>query len=176
MMNMPQSRSLYALATLAGLIASALSLYLEYVLGYTPCPLCLSQRWVLMATTLTAGVAALHNAQGYGRYLYPGLMVLLSAAGGALAGRQLYLQGLPADQAPACLPDLSYLAKILPWQDLLGVMLSGTGDCAEASVHFLGLSLAGWTLICFLGFAALGLIQGGRTLGIHSRFLQGARS
>lgn len=175
-MNVPQSRSLYALAALVGLIASALSLYLEYVSGYNPCPLCLSQRWVLIATTVTAGIAALHNARGRGRFLYPGLMVLLSTAGGALAVRQLYLQGLPPDQAPACLPDLAYLADILPWQDLLGIMLSGTGDCAEASVHFLGLSLPGWTLICFLGFAALGLIQGGRSLGIHNRFLQGARS
>ena len=158
-MKFPESRSLYVLVCMAALAVVACSLYLEFIMAYEPCPLCLSQRLVIAIIGVSALVAGAHNPSGRGRTCYAALLTLLSAGGAGLALRQLYLQSLPPDQVPACLPSLSYLMDVLPWQDLLGVMLSGTGDCAEDSGSLLGLGLPVWTLGCFLGFGSLGVIE-----------------
>jgi disulfide bond formation protein DsbB len=38
-------------------------------------------------------------------------------------------------------------------------MTSGTGDCAEVSWAFLGLSIPGWLLLCFGVLLAMNIMQ-----------------
>ncbi len=158
-MALPNSRTLHFLIFLSavGLIAGAM--FFEHIMELEPCPLCMSQRIVVLALGLAGLIAAIHNPGVQGKRRYGGLLLVLALAGAGLAIRQLYLQGLPPGDVPACMPGLDYLVDVLPILDLLSVMLSGTGDCADVQWVFLGLSIPGWTLVCFIGYGLLGIFE-----------------
>ncbi|MDI9246472.1 disulfide bond formation protein B [Marinobacter sp. CHS3-4] len=140
----------------AGLLGVAF--YMEYVMGLEPCPLCWLQRFGFMAVGLVALVAALHGPASFGIRIYGFLMVLGAGAGLGVAGRQLWLQSLPADQVPACGPSVDYLLEVLPLMEVLTTALKGTGDCAEVTWRFLGLSIPGWTSVFFVLVILVGLV------------------
>jgi disulfide bond formation protein DsbB len=73
--------------------------------------------------------------------------------------RQLYLQSLPAEQAPACGPGLGYMLENFPFMQALEIMLKGDGNCATVVWTFIGISIPGWTLIAFIGLAAISIWQ-----------------
>lgn len=123
--------------------------YMEHVMGLAPCPLCWLQRFGFMGAGLVSLIAFLHGPAGFGRRVYGFFLVLTAGAGLGVAGRQLWLQSLPADQVPACGPSVDYLLQVLPWFDVLKTALRGTGDCAEVVWRFLGLSIPGWTAVFF---------------------------
>ena len=79
--------------------------------------------------------------------------------GAGFSIRQLYLQSLPADQVPACGPDITYMIDAFPLKDLLAAMTRGTGDCAAVSWQFLGLSIPAWALFGFAAIVVLGIAQ-----------------
>ncbi|MDA0979201.1 MAG: disulfide bond formation protein B, partial [Proteobacteria bacterium] len=91
--------------------------------------------------------------------VYGILTILAAAAGVALAGRQLYLQGLPPEEVPACGPGLDYLLDVFPLSEVLAMVFEGDGSCAEVLWTFLGISIPGWTLIGFIGLIGLALLQ-----------------
>jgi disulfide bond formation protein DsbB len=134
--------------TIAGALL-CIALLMEHVMGLAPCPLCMMQRlWVAMVGVI-AYVGLLHNPR-WG--IYPLFGCVAAIIGGGFSIRQLWLQSLPADQVPACGPDLQYMLDVFPLSDVLIAMTSGTGDCAEVAWSFLGVSIPGWVL---LGFAVL---------------------
>lgn len=130
------------------------ALVLEHVAGLEPCPLCIFQRVAVLATAAVLVVAALHDPGGRGGVAYGLLGLVAVATGVGVAGRHVWLQHLPPDQVPSCGPGLDYMFEVLPLQRVLSQVLSGSGECAEIGVLFLGLSLPAWTLI---GFLVLGL-------------------
>jgi len=136
--------------------------FLEHVKDLEPCPLCMSQRIVFITAGLVGLIAFLHNPKKTGTKVYGALLILVASFGAALSSRQLWLQSLPEDEIPACGPGLSYIVENLeyfPMQEVLIMMLSGTGDCADVQWVFLGLSIPGWTLLVFISMIALGLFQ-----------------
>ncbi|SDT05147.1 disulfide bond formation protein B [Pseudomonas oryzae] len=153
----PRLLNLLAFLVCAGLLA--FGLYLEHADGLEPCPLCVVQRIEFIGVGLVCLVAAIHGPQRRGRRVYAGLSLLFAAAGIATAGRQIWLQGLPPDQLPACLPSLEYMMEALPFQDIVRMVLHGTADCAEVTWTLLGLSIPEWSLLAFAGLAALALLQ-----------------
>ncbi|MCG8519087.1 MAG: disulfide bond formation protein B [Pseudomonadales bacterium] len=141
----------------AGLLATAF--YMEHVQGLEPCPLCWMQRFAFMAVGLVSLVAALHNPGPLGGRIY-GLSLAVAAGGGlGLAGRQLWLQSLPADQVPACGPSVDYMLEVFPLGEVLAMAIRGTGDCAEVVWRFLGLSIPGWTALFFGVLVIVGLVM-----------------
>ena len=158
-MTLPESRTLHFLAFLTSAALLGAAFFFEYVMELEPCPLCMSQRVVFFLIGLTSLAAAIQNPAEAGRRRYGKAIAVIALLGAGLAIRQLYLQSLPADQVPACMPGLSYLVDVLPLVELLSVMLSGTGDCAEVQWVFLGLTIPGWTLVCFLCYGCFGLIE-----------------
>ena len=94
-----------------------------------------------------------------GARVYGVLLSVSAGAGLAMAGRQLWLQSLPADQVPACGPSVDYMLDVLPWMEVLTTALKGTGDCAEVTWRFLGLSIPGWTAIFFSLLVIVGLVM-----------------
>jgi disulfide bond formation protein DsbB len=82
------------------------------------------------------------------------LQCFFACAGLFFALRQLWLQSLPAGTAPACMPGLDILIRYFPWQDVAHALLWGSGDCAESTWNFLGISMAGWSAVYF-SFMAL---------------------
>ena len=158
---LPPRRLAYALGFLvcAGLMGWAL--WLQYGLELDPCPLCIFQRVCVIAVGVIFLIAAIHNPERPGAALYALLTLLVAGAGAALAGRQIWLQALPKDQVPACGMGLSYMMESMPWLDVFTRVLKGTGECAEKAWVFLGLSIAGWTFVFFVGMivAAIALIR-----------------
>ena len=133
--------------------------YMQYVMHLEPCPLCMTQRVFIVAVGVTALVAFLVNPGRSGKAIFGGLGALLAVAGGYFSSRQLYLQSLPADQVPACGPTFEDLLQNVPLLDALNVMLRGDGNCSKVDWTFLGVSIAGWTLVAFVGLVLFNLWQ-----------------
>lgn len=131
------------------------ALVMEHVFDLDPCPLCLMQRvWFAFAGLIS--LAALLHSPRWG--IYPLLTMLASVIGAGFSTRQLYLQSLPADQIPACGPDMSYMLDNFPLSDVLAAMTRGTGSCAEVAWQF-GLTIPGWALVGFLTIFVLAVLQ-----------------
>jgi disulfide bond formation protein DsbB len=143
-------------ASLAAAIACAALLsygyYLQYVKGLEPCPLCLVQRLFFYAVMIIFLVAAVHAPGKIGARIYGALLLLFAAGGAATAGRQVWLQHLPADRVPQCGPDLYFMLENFPLSSTLQKLIRGTGECAKVDWTFLGLSIAGWSLVWFAIF------------------------
>jgi disulfide bond formation protein DsbB len=137
----------------AGLLGTGY--YLQYYQGQDPCPLCLLQRGFYLLLLVIFAVAALHGPKGRGRIVYGVLAFLAAAGGGGVATRQVWLQHLPPELVPACGPDLFFMMENLPVGRTLQLLFRGSGQCAEVHWRFLGLSIAGWSLVWFALFAAL---------------------
>src|SRR5712675_3437290 len=87
----------FALGALACALLLSFGYYLQYVKGLEPCPLCLLQRGFFYAVLIVFALAALHGPRGKSRMAYGALAALFAAGGAATAGRQVWLQHLPAD-------------------------------------------------------------------------------
>ena len=144
---------------LLSVIAMAFALYLDKVLGLTPCPLCMTQRVFVSGCGLVALAAAIHGPQAFGRRIYGAIALLFAAVGGAVAARHVYLQHLPEELAPACGPGLEYMLENFPFTETLKLILMGDGNCADVVWTFLGLSIPEQTLILFTALCAACLWQ-----------------
>ena len=149
-----ETLALYILALTGCLLFGAL--VMEHFFALVPCPLCLMQRIWFFAAGLFAFIGLLHNPR-WG--IYPVLSIASAITGAGFSIRQLYLQSLPADQVPACGPDITYMIDAFPLKDLLAAMTRGTGDCAAVSWQFLGLSIPAWALLGFAAIVVLGIAQ-----------------
>jgi disulfide bond formation protein DsbB len=139
----------------AGLIGFAL--YLQYYEYQDPCPLCLLQRIVYMVLMAVFLVAALHGPGRVGAMIYGGLSFLTAAVGAAVATRHVWLQNLPPDRVPECGPSLEFMLRKYPLFQAFEKVFGGTGQCSEVGWKFLGLSIAGWSLVWFVLFAIYAL-------------------
>ena len=154
---MSLQRTLFAggFALCVALMAAAL--WLQHVQGLEPCPLCVLQRGAVIAVGIVMLAGALHDPAAPGRRVYGALTVVGAAAGGAVAGRHVWLQSLPPGEAPECGPGLEYMLGTFPLTDVIEMVLRGSGECAEVQWTFLSLSIPQWTLLMFAAFAAFGL-------------------
>ena len=157
------SRIGYALGAVvcAGLLAFAL--YLQYVEHQEPCPMCILQRIAFIAIMAVFVVAALHGPGRRGAIAYSTVLFLFAGIGAGIAGRQVWLQHLPADRVPACGPGLQYMLERFPLGEALMKALAGTGECAEVTWRFLGLSIAEWSLVWFVLLAVFAIVVAART-------------
>jgi disulfide bond formation protein DsbB len=130
------------------------ALYLQYVEGIEPCPLCMLQRICVVAMGVVFLIAVFHNPGRAGAGVYALLQLLFGGAGAAIAARQVWLQSLPKDQVPVCGMGLDYMLETLPFTDVVRNVLEGSGECAEKGWEFLHLSIAGWTLVFFVAMVA----------------------
>ncbi|PJD95331.1 MAG: disulfide bond formation protein B [Legionella sp.] len=135
----------YLLVVLTAL-ALFFSLYSQYVLGLEPCPLCITQR---ICVFILLGFMSLSLGTLKKAHVISLLQVFIATAGLFFALRQLWLQSLPPGTAPACMPGLNILMHYFPWQDVAHALLWGSGDCAEVSGQWLGLSLPAWSALYF---------------------------
>jgi protein dithiol:quinone oxidoreductase len=132
----------------AGLIGFAL--YLQHYQHQDPCPLCLLQRVVYIALMGVFLVAAIHGPGRVGAMIYGGLLLVTAGIGAAIATRHVWLQHLPPDRVPECGPGLEFTLRKYPLYQALEKVFAGTGQCAEAGWSFLGLTIAGWSLLWFV--------------------------
>jgi len=146
-------RLLYAPPALACAGLLGFGYYLQYFQNQDPCPLCLIQRGFYYGLIAVFGIAALHGPKKAGNAIYCTLAAVLALGGLGVAARHVWLQHLPADQVPACGPDLFFMVENFPLRRILEKLFLGSGQCAEVNWRFLGLSIAEWSLACFAALA-----------------------
>ncbi|MCE2949708.1 MAG: disulfide bond formation protein B [bacterium] len=155
-------RRAFGSAAFACFCLVAFALYLQYVQEEEPCPLCILQRVALIGMGVVFLVAALHAPRGAFLRVYGTLAALIGVAGAAVAARHVWLQNLPKDRVPECGPGLEFMLEQFPLSQVFALVLRGSGECAEASWRFLGLTIPGWTLLWFVGLVVLSLVVGWR--------------
>ena len=147
------SRFAFAIGAVICIALLGYAYYLQYVKGLEPCPLCMVQRFFFYAVMALFILAALHGPRGRGAVVYAALVTLFAAGGAAAAGRQVWLQHLPPDKVPQCGPDLFFMLENFPLSRTWEKLFYGTGECAKVDWTFLGLSIAGWSLVWFTALA-----------------------
>jgi disulfide bond formation protein DsbB len=150
-----RSGNILGLVVCAGMMTFAL--YSQHVLGLEPCPLCIFQRVAVVGLGLLFLMAAIHSPGRLGCWIYAALLLLVSLAGSAVSARHVWLQSLPPDQVPSCGPGLDFMLDTFPFTEVLNMVLSGSGECAEVAWSLLGLSMPAWTLIGLLGLGLYGV-------------------
>lgn len=147
-------RRMLALLALAAVGMLGYGLYLQHVVGLNPCPMCIVQRYALVAIALIAGLTSLFARRG--PQLFGTLLVILSAGFGAfVAARQSWLQWNPPEVA-SCGRGFYGMIETFPLKRAIPMIFKGGGDCSQVDWTFLGLSLANWS---FLTFAAITLLM-----------------
>lgn len=162
-LNAHRARLRYAAPALACAGLLAYGYYLQYFQGEDPCPLCLVQRGFYYLVLATFAIAALHAPRRAFHLVYCALAALFALGGLGVAARQVWLQHLPADQVPACGPDLFFMMENFPLARTLEKLFMGSGQCAEVHWRFLGFSIAEWSLAWFAALALYALWLGIRS-------------
>ena len=133
-------------------------LYAQYVLGLEPCPLCILQRMAVIALGLSFLLLAVRPPQRKkSKFLASLLFVVISSAGVGIASRHVWIQNLPPDKVPGCGPGLDFLMANFPLSEVLEMVFSGSGECAEISWSFAFLSMPAWALIWLIVLGSFGV-------------------
>ena len=133
-------------------------LYTQYVLGLEPCPLCILQRMAVIALGLSFLLLAVRPPQRKkSKFLASLLFVVISSAGVGIASRHVWIQNLPPDKVPGCGPGLDFMMANFPLSDVLEMVFSGSGECAEISWSFAFLSMPAWALIWLIVLGSFGV-------------------
>jgi len=127
-------------------------LYLQHAIGLEPCPMCIVQRYALLAVVIMAALSAW--AQGRTRIIGVFLMLLMAGFGAFVAARQSWLQWYPPEVS-SCGRDFYGMIEAFPLQRVIPMMFRGSGDCSKVDWTFLGGSIANWSFLCFSGIALL---------------------
>lgn len=133
--------------------------YFQFVLKLEPCPLCITQRLILLSLATVFLAGTLHNPGARGIRVYAGLAAFFSLAGTGVAAYHFLIQLLPHDELSSCGPGASYILAHFSLADSIRLFLTGTGDCTEVVWTFLGLSMPFWVGLSFLGLLVLCLWQ-----------------
>ena len=158
-------RNLLLTGFLCSVLLIAYALYTQYVLGLEPCPLCILQRVAVIALGLSFLFMALKHPQTkQSKFFASLLLTIISSAGVGIAARHVWLQNLPPDKVPGCGPGLDFMIANFPLSEVLEMVFSGSGECAEISWSFAFLSMPAWVIIwlIFLGSYGVWTIHQGR--------------
>ena len=155
---MLSSRGLFSLGCLLCAAMLGIAGYFQFIDNLEPCPLCILQRVFTLLVGMVLLVAVLHNPKNIGVRIYGFLAGLSALLGASISARHLWLQSLPEDQVPSCGPGLNFMLDNFPLADTFNMVLRGSGECAEVSWTFIGISIPGWTLLAFILLAALSFI------------------
>lgn len=87
-----------------------------------------------------------------------GIVALAASGFGAfVAARQTWLQWYPPEFA-SCGRDFYGMIENYPVSRAIPMIFRGSGDCTAVDWAFLGGSIANWSFVCFVGFAAVLLV------------------
>lgn len=158
-MRLPSVKVCFFVGFLVSSIVLGVGIYLEISMSLAPCPLCQLQRLCLLLVGTMFLLSTLLDPKKLAIKITAFLALLFVCLGIFVAGRHLYLQSLPAGEAPTCAAGLDYLLNTLPIAEVIKVTLRGNDICAEISWRFLGLSIPAWALVFFVLLGILGFVQ-----------------
>lgn len=149
------SRPFQFLIVLAVALIFVCALCLEHFMGLRACPLCIFQRIAYAGIALGALISGVFYSCRHARITGWVIGLIFSLSGLGLALRQCWLQHLGPAAMKTCLPGLDYMYSTFSWFKATMLVFQGTSDCAAVTWRFLGLSIAGWSVICFAVFVIL---------------------
>jgi protein dithiol:quinone oxidoreductase len=149
-------RRLLTLICIVCIAMLAFGLYLQHGVGLEPCPMCIVQRYALVAVAVLAGITALASKKSL-LISGSGLLVLFAGFGAFVAARQSFLQWYPPEIA-SCGRDFYGMIETFPLQRAIPMIFKGSGDCTKIDWTFLGLSIANWSFIGFVLIALAGVL------------------
>ena len=124
------------------------ALYAQYVLNLEPCPLCIFQRLAVIAMGIIFLLCSIIDPESKIPKLLASFSFTAAASTGiAVASRHVWLQNLPSDQVPGCGPGLDFMLSTFPLAEVLEMVFSGSGECANVDWSFLSLSMPAWVII-----------------------------
>ncbi len=150
-------RRTLALIFVACAAMMAFGIYLQHVVGLEPCPMCIVQRYCLIAVGVFALLGSLKPSTAGWWKSFGGLALLFSAFGAFTAARQSWLQWNPPEFA-TCGRDFYGMIENYPISRSLPMIFRGSGDCTAIDWTFLGLSIANWSFLAFTAFSIVLLL------------------
>ena len=102
-------------------------------------------------------LALLHDPSDRGARIYGLLIDLAALAGIATAARHIWIIAQPPGAVAECGASLDYMFDVLPWHEVLGKVLTGSGECAKIDWQFAGLNMPTWVLIALVSVGLWGL-------------------
>ena len=134
-------RVLLPTVAMAAWLVLAVSLAMQWSLGLVPCPMCIVQRYCIMALAVFATVALCKPKRWplYGATAF-------AAMGAFTAARQSFLQWNPPEFM-SCGRDFYGMVEAFPLSKLIPAVFAGSGDCASSADNLWGVTLAAciWT-------------------------------
>ncbi len=134
----------------------AFGLYLQHVVGLEPCPMCIVQRYALLAVALFSLFGVFMPGRA-ARGVLALLVVLMSGFGAFVAARQSWLQWNPPEVL-TCGRDFYGMIESFPLKRAIPMIFRGSGDCTAIDWTFLGLTIANWSFLNFLLLGAVALV------------------
>ena len=89
-------RRVLALISVACVAMLAFGMYLQHVVGLEPCPMCIVQRYALIAVAVFSGLASARGNKGWWM-TFAALAVVSAGFGAFVAARQSWLQWYPPE-------------------------------------------------------------------------------
>ncbi len=136
-----------------GLIGGGMVIQSLYRLS--PCPLCIFQRLLYVVIGVVALAGVLWPRAGR---VWAGGVVLIALGGVATAAYQSWMQAFP-HLAPECsYTDPNLIERLVDWLGMQWpTLFLATGFCASRDWELFGLSIANWSVVAFVGFAAISI-------------------
>ena len=160
-------RRVLGLISVACVAMLAFGMYLQHVVGLEPCPMCIVQRYALIAVAVFAGLASARGNKGW--WMTCAALAVVSAGFGAfVAARQSWLQWYPPEIV-TCGRDFYGMIENYPISRAIPMIFRGSGDCTVIDWTFLGGSIANWSFVSFTVFGLLMLVLLVRALKGGSR-------
>ena len=155
-------RRLLALISAACVGLLAFGMYLQYGVGLEPCPMCIVQRYALIAVAVFTGLASARAGMGW-RVSWSVLALAFAGFGAFTAARQSWLQWFPPEFA-TCGRDFYGMIESYSLSRAIPMIFRGSGDCTAVDWTFLGGSIANWSFVCFvlIGVVLLALLARSR--------------
>jgi disulfide bond formation protein DsbB len=149
-------RAWFATLALGSLGLVALGMELQNLLRLSPCPFCIFQRLLYI---VIGGLALAGVAFPAGRVLWLGVIALLALLGAGVAGYQSWMQAFPHLATECSYTDLNLIEQLVDWLGMLWPSLFlATGFCSSKEWVFLGLSMANWSLLVYLGIVGYAVL------------------
>lgn len=156
---MSSPRKFYLLLFLGSSSLLGFGYYLQFYKGIEPCPLCMFQRFAYMTVILISLIGLIHGPSNLGLRIYSGLIFIAALIGGGIAAYQVRLIYLPPDKIPDCGPGWDYMVDVFSWSEVVKMAFTASGECADVTWTFLGLSIPEWSLFWFTCIAVVSLVH-----------------
>ena len=135
------------------------AMYFQFVLNLEPCPLCITQRLILIGAGAVFLAGAIHNPNRRGVRVYASVGLVTTLLGMGVAVYHFVIQMLPHDELADCGPGAAYIIEHMELYEAIRLFLTGTGDCTQIVWSMFGLSMPFWVALGYAGLTALSILQ-----------------